>query len=100
MDKEPKKKIEFSKLIVIVLLVFALVWVTWSYLLADAGMDPNTEVTSTVVEAVIGVSVVYFLYQFGLKSSRNKHGIAEDGVPYRLHQKYKDVFNGGSKNDE
>ena len=55
------KKFEFSKFIVIVLLLFALVLVTCSYLNASRDLDPNADVTVKVVEmeekSIMAISV-------------------------------------------
>lgn len=77
------KKLEFSKLFLLLNWLIAVVWISLSYCLAALGMDSNSDVTVVVVTEVLVVTLGYLLYQFGLKNSRNKYGIDKNGVPYK-----------------
>ena len=44
---------------------------------------PDATLPVSLVTGVLAGLISYCLYQFGLKNSRNKYGIREDGEPYR-----------------
>ena len=91
MMKNKKKKIETSKLMAGVVIVSFGVYGIWCgieyYILAKLAIENNTEMPDptlavTCVTTVLAALLSYCLYQFGLKNSRNKYGIGEDGEPY------------------
>ena len=91
MKNKKKHKIECSKLLSgIVIITFGLygVWCGIQYYsLAKIAIENNTVMPDpilavTCVTTVIAALLSYCLYQFGLKNSRNKYGISEDGEPY------------------
>lgn len=47
---------------------------------------PGSEVAVAGVAEIIAPVLGYLIYQAKLKDSRNKYGIAEDGVPYAVKQ--------------
>lgn len=73
---------EFSKFMVIFLTFFSVVCVADSYILSHLGLDPNTDITNTMITSVMIVIPSYFGYQMSLKISRNKNGIDSDGIPF------------------
>jgi hypothetical protein len=77
--KNKKPKIEFTKLLVAIVNIFGILWVEQSYILAFMGYDSNSEVTVTIVSALLGVvNSGYFLKSFGEKNSMNKFNYHED----------------------
>ena len=91
-NKKQKKKGEWSKrlcgLIVFVFGAFAL-WCGWEYyyLMREAirlnTVTPDPTLAVTAMSMVIGAILSYLLYQMGLKNSRNKYGIDENGQPFK-----------------
>lgn len=74
-------KIEFTKVIVLIMTVFGIRWVEISYYLAGQGFDSNSEVTVAVVSVML--AVVYAAYMgksYAEKNSRNKYDIEIDGA--------------------
>ena len=53
-----------------------------SYTLAACGLDPVSDLTSTIFMACIGYLITYAGKSLGEKISRNKHGLDADGKPY------------------
>ena len=47
---------------------------------------PESSLAVTCVTTVIAALVSYLLYQGGLKNSRNKYGIDENGQPYNNNE--------------
>ena len=90
--KKNKKPLEWSKkLCAIVALGFGLfaVWCGYEYYaLAEKAIElnsimPDVTLAVTAMSVVIGAILSYLLYQMGLKNSRNKYGISEDGTPFK-----------------
>ena len=44
---------------------------------------PDATLAVTAMSVVVGALLSYLLYQMGLKNSRNKYGIDEDGQPFK-----------------
>ena len=44
---------------------------------------PDATLAVTAMSVVVGALLSYLLYQMGLKNSRNKYGIGEDGQPFK-----------------
>lgn len=92
MKNKKKHKIECSKLLSgLVIITFGLygIWCGIRYyslaklaIENDAAVMPDPILAVTCVTTVIAALLSYCLYQFGLKNSRNKYGIGEDGEPY------------------
>ena len=90
--KKQKKKAEWSKklcgLIAFGFGAFAL-WCGYKYyqLAAEAiklnSIMPDATLAVTAMSVVVGALLSYLLYQMGLKNSRNKYGIGEDGQPFK-----------------
>lgn len=91
-DKKKKKKAEWSKKLCAIIAfgfgAFAL-WCGWEYyqLAAQAielnSVMPDATLAVTAMSVVIGAILSYLLYQMGLKNSRNKYGVGEDGQPFK-----------------
>lgn len=74
-----KKKIEFSKILVIWALVITTLCITSSYLLALFDHDSCENITVGVVSTCIAIAVSYEAKSLGEKHSRNKFGLDENG---------------------
>jgi uncharacterized membrane protein YqgA involved in biofilm formation len=73
-----KRKAEFSKTAVFLILLFCMGCVTANYVLAFRNAENvNSEVTITLVTTILGTVIGYFLKSLGEKHSRNKHKIDE-----------------------
>lgn len=75
----PKKKAEFSKILVTWALALTTVCVALSYGLSFLDHDPVSDVTVAVASACIAIGVAYQAKSYGEKNSRNKYGIDENG---------------------
>lgn len=92
MSKRNKKKIEWSK-ILCGLVAFGFggfaVWLGIEYYelsrlaIETGGVGPDPTLAVTAMSVVIGAILSYLLYQMGLKNSRNKYGIDENGQPFK-----------------
>lgn len=90
--KKQKKKAEWSKKLCAFIAfgfgAFAL-WCGYEYyqLAAEAiklnSIMPDATLAVTAMSVVVGALLSYLLYQMGLKNSRNKYGIGEDGQPFK-----------------
>lgn len=77
---------EFGKIIPIVSNIMFFGWVTWSYILAEKGLDTNSAVTTAIVTQCIASNLGYYSYQGWLKNSRNKYRTDENGVPFEMRE--------------
>lgn len=77
-----KKKFEWSKLVCGLIVIYGIAnGVVYNIaVFMDKMPDPSLAVQS--VTTIIGGYMSYLMYQFGLKNSRNKFGIDEEGNPY------------------
>lgn len=80
--KKGKKKIETSKKLAVWAVCIATLSSAASYVLAAAGMESVSDVTTVIFTACIGYLITYAGKSLGEKMSRNKHGLDEDGKPY------------------
>lgn len=74
--KRPKRKIEFSKILVAWALILTTLCVAISYGLSFTDHDPASDVTVAVASACIAIAVAYQAKSFGEKNSRNKYGVS------------------------
>lgn len=81
--RRSKKKMEFGQKIVLAVLSFTMVCTLLSYTLCFLGLASNEALTTSMWGAggAAMVCISYFAYQYGLKNSRNKYGIDENGIP-------------------
>lgn len=92
------KKFEWSKFIsAIVTALFGgfSLWSIYEYysltqlaITTGSMLLPDPTIAVTCITVVIGALLSYFLYQFGLKNSRNKYGIDNEGNPYKQKIEY------------
>lgn len=85
--KKVKKRMEFSQKLVVVSWVVTVIWIFLSYILAFFDKNTNEMVTVTLITESLGVTLAYFCYQAILKTSRNKNGVDENGIPYKIKSK-------------
>lgn len=79
------RKIETSKKLAVWAVCIATLASAASYVLAAAGLDTVSNVTTTIFGACIGYLITYAGKSLGEKVSRNKHGLDEDGKPYSIN---------------
>jgi len=86
-----KNKVEKSFICLAVILLFGMVCVATYYVAIFFDKPCDSTVATTSLTTIIGGLLSYFLYQFGLKNSRNKYGIDSDGQPFAMKVEYDDV---------
>lgn len=77
--KNQKKKMEFSKKLVVWALAITTVCIGISYALSFLDHDACSDITVSVVTTCIAIAVGYEAKSYGEKNSRNKYGINENG---------------------
>lgn len=86
-----KKKREWSKIVTgLTMLSFGLygIWCGIEYYrlsklaIENNATPPDAVLAVTCVTTVLASLLSYCIYQWGMKNSRNKYGIGEDGEPY------------------
>ena len=78
-----KKKKEFSKVIMAIILIFGLANGVMYHFEILRGFQPDPALAVQSVVTIVGSFVSYVLYSFGLKNSRNKYGVDETGEPWK-----------------
>lgn len=91
-----RKKIEFSKLIcclTAVGLFIAGIWMVWKYyalieyaIQVESVSTPDASLPIAGITFIIAPIISYLTYQWGLKNSRNKYGVDENGHPYCISE--------------
>ena len=87
--KTSKPKREFSKILTAIVLAVGILnllayHVEVFYAISRGSMIlPDAAPGTQTVITILGGLLSYCLYQFGLKNSRNKYGIDEEGHPYK-----------------
>jgi len=76
-----KRRIEFSKRVVITMMVISCCWVSLSFVLSWFGKETLEGLTQTIVTTLLASIVGYFAKSFFEKNSRNKYGLDADGNP-------------------
>lgn len=74
-----KKRMEFSKILVVWAIAMTTLCVAISYGLALFNHDPVQDVTTAVAAACISICVAYKAKSYGEKNSRNKYGVDKNG---------------------
>lgn len=88
MKEAVRIKTEFSKFIVIMAVLIALANLGLYWLAIFMGYEPDSAVPLSSMVQIFGAILSYCLYQLGLKHSRNKYGIDENGQPFK--EKYEE----------
>lgn len=91
-----RKKTEFKKIVLAIILILAFGFVLWSYLLATFGnYEVNEGIANALIYTVVGAYISYVIASFGEKNSRNKYEIDENG-----NKRMKTYEKGGEKGDD
>lgn len=80
---DKKKKTEYSKIIMGIILAYGILNGLMYHIEVLMGCSPDSALAVQSVITIIGAFLSYVMYQFGLKSSRNKYGIDADGQPFK-----------------
>lgn len=90
-----KKRIEFKKIVLAIILIVSFSFVFWTYLLATFGnYSVNESTANALIYTVVGAYISYVLASFGEKNSRNKYEVDENG------RKLAEAHEGGEKGDD
>lgn len=81
--KKPAKKSEFSKWLARWAATVATIAAAASYILSAFGLDPVSDLTSTIFTACIGYLITYAAKSLGEKVARDHYGLDVDGNPLR-----------------
>lgn len=81
--KKNKKKFEWSKFICGLLVLYGIANGILYHIEVFTDKMPDATLAVQSVITIIGCYMSYLLYQFGLKNSRNKFGVDEEGNPYK-----------------
>ena len=88
-EHKNKKKKEYAKVLALIILAHAFVWVDLSYILAFLNKIQIAEQLAIVaVSSIIGTFAVYSAKSFLEKNSRNKHNVDVDGLPINQYIPY------------
>lgn len=100
------KKLEWSKILSSIIAFSFGVFAVWCgikyYQLCEMAIvggatAPESTLAVTAMSVVIGALLSYLLYQMGLKNSRNKYGIDENGQPFKERIYDEDEYDGGNE---
>ena len=83
MKKNKNKKFEWSKFICGLIVLYGIANGVVYNIAIFVDKMPDSALAVQSVTTIIGGYMSYLLYQFGLKNSRNKFGIDNEGNPYR-----------------
>ncbi len=81
-------KKEFSKTIVVTAVVIAVFNIIVYWIAIFKGFQPDSAMPISAMVQIFGAILSYCLYQLGLKNSRNKYGIDENGQPFKEEINY------------
>lgn len=81
--KKKKKKFEWSKVICGVIVAYGIANGIVYNVAVFMDKCPDSALAVQSITTIIGGYMSYLLYQFGLKNSRNKFGIDNEGNPYK-----------------
>ena len=85
-----KKRIEWSKFACGLIVLYGIANGVIYNVAIFMDKMPDSSLAVQSITTIIGGYMSYLLYQFGLKNSRNKFGIDEEGNPY--HQNIGDMY--------
>ena len=78
-----KKKFEWSKIVCGLIVLYGIANGIIYNIAIFMDKAPDSALAVQSISTIIGGYMSYLLYQFGLKNSRNKFGIDEEGNPYK-----------------
>lgn len=94
--KRLKKKTEYSKVICSLSSVgffFVGTWMVWKYynlveyaIQNESAVAPDASLPIAGITFIIAPLISYLTYQWGLKNSRNKYGVDENGQPFCINE--------------
>lgn len=90
-----RKKFEWSKFICGVIILYGIANGVLYNIAIFMDKVPDAALAVQSVTTIIGGYMSYLLYQFGLKNSRNKFGVDDEGNPYK--QNIADLYGGDEK---
>ena len=82
-NKKNKNKIEWSKLACGLIVLYGIANGVAYNIAVFMDKMPDSTLAVQSITTIIGGYMSYLLYQFGLKNSRNKFGIDNEGNPYK-----------------
>ena len=78
--KMRRKRPEFKKIMLLIIISFCMMCVVWSFILASVdSYEVNENLSGEMFVTVVGAYVSYVLASYGEKNSRNKYNIDEYG---------------------
>lgn len=83
-------KKEFSKMVVVTAVLIAVFNIIVYWVAAFKGLMPDSALPISAMVQIFGSILSYCLYQLGLKNSRNKYGVDENGQPFKQKINYDD----------
>ena len=104
--QKKKKKFEWSKMFCAIVAFGFGIYGIWCgveyYILARLAIQtestmPDSTLAVVCVSTVIASLLSYLLYQLGLKTSRNKYGIDNNGEPFKIKEISQDEEEGGAE---
>ena len=78
-----KKKVEYSKIICAVIMIYGILTGVLYYAAVFDNKTPDAQLATQSVITILGANLSYNFYQLGLKNSRNKYGVDENGQPFK-----------------
>lgn len=77
--RKHKIKIEFTKILVITIILITSRWIELTYKLAQQGKEQIAEnLSMTIASVILGTIITYALKSYGEKNSKNKYNIEEE----------------------
>jgi hypothetical protein len=97
-NKKNKKKFEWSKFVCGLIVLYGIANGVVYNLAIFMDKLPDSALAVQSITTIIGGYMSYLLYQCGLKNSRNKFGIDEEGNPYK--QDLSEIYSEDEEMDE
>lgn len=88
--KKKLRKFEWSKLWMALIVLYGIGCGVAYYVAIFMDKMADSALAVQAVITILGGYMSYLMYQFGLKNSRNKYGIDNEGIPYS--QKVEDTY--------
>ena len=84
-DRRKTRKMDFSKKVLVWVIILTSVGFTSSFILAFFDKNPVTEITTTLLASCVGSIVAYSVKSAFEKNSRNKYHLDADGLPFEIN---------------
>lgn len=97
-----KRKFEWSKFICGLIVLYGIANGVIYNVAIFMDKLPDSALAVQSIITIVGGYMSYLMYQFGLKNSRNKFGIDDEGTPYskRVDEIYEEYVEEGDVNNE